>query len=278
MAAGDLLTANFQYEFKGLLIGSGTSYVVTKVSGLLGSASYDLSESDIVGDHGMIPGMGVLRKKTIVVEITVDGSYGSDVETKISALQAAFQLPRRTTSRILDQFCYRRNGINKFLWARCEKRDLDSEARTALGTPKVTVQIGCPDPLIYGLTLNTQNIVIATGATNNSAAITNSGDFPDGYQPKLTIVGPATNPIIANTADSNRQVKTTVVLSAIDTLVVDLAKRAVTKNGVEDYSLLASDSQWFSVLPGSNTITYSRSASNVGASSTLTVEWRSVWN
>ena len=277
MAAGDLITADYQYEFRNFLFGSGTAYIVTEVDGILGTSDTDTSDVELETDHGSLPGLVVLRKRIITIEMSLDAAAGSDIETRLNTLAATFQTPRKRNSRVLDQFVWRRNGVKKFVWARCTKRDIKSDYDTARGKPDPRIQLEAPDPIIYGITLKTQNIVVASGATSNSGAVTNSGDFLDGYFPKITINGPATNPRIANAADGNRQLKITNVLTAGQSIVVDFATKSVKKNGVEDMSLLANDSQWFAIVPGSNTLTVNRDAGNTGASSTVTVEWRDTY-
>jgi hypothetical protein len=277
MAVGDLLVADYQYEFRGFLWGAGTAYVNESADGLLSMADVSGGDLDIEGDHGSVPGLAVLRKKIVTCKIKPDFSPAT-TEAMIALLQSTFQLPRRRYVANLEQLAFRRNGIKKFLWVRCDKRDIPSDYKTAMGSPDVVVQFTAPDPIIYGLVLKTQNIVVASGATTNSGVVVNAGDFRDGYLPKITINGPATNPRIQSTEDDARQLKITNVLTAGQSIVVDFATKTVSKGGVVDHDLLANDSQWFAILPGNNTLTVNRDVGNTGASSTITVEWRDTYS
>lgn len=277
MAVGDLLVANHQYEFRNFLWGATTSYVNISADGLNAQADVDDNDMDIEGDHGQVPGLAVLRRRIVTFKIKPDLT-AAQIDAALILLRSTFQLPRKRYVQQLEQLAFRKEGIKKFVWARCDKRDIPSDYDTAMGKPDITLQFTCPDPVIYSLALKTQNIVVASASTNNSGVIVNAGDFRDGYKPKITINGPATNPRIANTEDDNRQLKITNVLTAGQQIVVDFATKTISKGGVPDHTLLAADSQWFDIIPGNNTLTVNRDVGNTGASSTVTVEWRDTWS
>lgn len=150
------------------------------------------------------------------------------------------------------------------------------------------------DPRIYSAQLYT-NSVVASGAVTPSGrtypltypysygaysaaslgnlAITNSGDAPT--PPILVLTGPGTNPTIVNTATGER-IAFFVTLSATDSLTVDMLNRTVTLNNTSAYALVDfTNSQWWSLVPGSNTLSMYWTSFTNGAS--LAVQWRNAW-
>lgn len=277
MAAGDLITADYQYEFRNLLFGAQTDLITERVTGLLAMGARD-TDQDRQNDHGSFPGMMVMGKRIIQFDMKVTGSPGTDIEGRLALVRSVFQVPRKRYARVLEPFVFQRPGLGKrVLYVRCTKRDFVSEYSTARGVASGSVELVAPDPLIYSLAVHQEALTIASGATTTSEVLVNTGDFVDGFLPKFTITGPATNPRVGNAQDDNRQVRTSMVLGATDTLVIDTKTKVVTVNGVRQFGVIRNDNQWWALLPGNNTVSYSRDAGNTGASSTCTVTWQDVW-
>jgi hypothetical protein len=92
--------------------------------------------------------------------------------------------------------------------------------------------------------------------------VTNNGNAI--VRPQFVIAGPVTNPRIIN-ADQNRVLAFNIALMAGDLLGIDTDTHAVVLNNVGNRRyVLSSDSAWFELMPGVNTIQY-RSDTNSGS-------------
>lgn len=113
------------------------------------------------------------------------------------------------------------------------------------------------DPRRYDQTVTTNTDLQLTGSgTTDSATVANAGDQPTA--PTITIDGPATNPKVTNATDGGKFVEYAGVLGGGDTLVLDSAAQTAKVNGSD--VIITPTSQFFSLLPGNNSITYARTA------------------
>jgi hypothetical protein len=160
---------------------------------------------------------------------------------------------------------------------RVEQRDFKSSFETARGKSQGSVQLVAPDPLIYSADLHSELFILPSGQTQLTARVYNAGDHEDGTYPYIYITGPCTNPRIQNLADDGRTIRLDVILSAADTLLIDVRNRILTINGVGRFDIRRNDNQWWNLVPGDNDIVYQRAAGNTGAGSNFTIEWRDAW-
>lgn len=271
------LANDYQYQYKDFLFGAGTDNVVRSVKGLLGRADISANDSDYQYDHGASPGLTTYRKRIITIDMAFTDTPGSNIETKIDTIQKAFQISRRRNFATLNEFIFRRNGVSKYLIARVDKLDLDSTFALTRGAGEVAIQLVAPDPIKYGVTLKSQQLVAAVNVAQVQGTFTNAGDLVDGARPTIEIVGPATNIRVTNSTDGNRAFRWDGAIATGSTLAVNFSKRTVTLDAADAYSGVRTDNQWWELLPGNNTIIYNRDAGNVGTSSTMTVIWRDTW-
>jgi phage-related protein len=66
-----------------------------------------------------------------------------------------------------------------------------------------------------------------------------------------------------------------VILGSTDLLVVDTKAKTVFINGTDRYDIVRSDNQWWALLPGSNSLLYTRSSTS--GNSTATVKFRDAY-
>lgn len=275
---GDLINSDYQYEFRGLLFGAGTDYITTAVNGLLSAPDAVNRDTDSMNGHGAVPGILTGNKRTVEFDLSIIGGSGLDIEQKLNAAQEAFQLPRRRYSREMEPLIFRRPGQPaKVIYVRCERREFESNYNVAHGLAEGSVQLVAPDPIIYSLEEHTAVIELAPGDTNGQIEVYQFGNLVDGAPCTLEIQGPATNPIVGNVTDDNRQVKTTVVLTAANTLVVDQKTLDSTLDGADAFGSVRNDSQYWQLLPKKNVITFSRAGGNTAATARLTIRWRDAW-
>lgn len=277
-APGDLIYADYQYEFRNFLFGHDTDILVEKVTGLLASAPSRNNDTDKLGDHGADPGVVTYGKRTIAFDLHLMGTAGNDIEQKLANAQRAFQLPRRRKSRTPSEFIYKRPGQPlKVIYARCERRDFTSEYKTAQGLASGSVELIAPDPLIYSLVLNEVTLTLPPGTATGEVPIYMAGDCEDGAAPIIEIVGPATDATVTSSTDDNRGLKLNGLITAAQTFLFDGKDLSATLNGADAGAMVRGDSQFWSLLPGWNTIVYARSNTNMAAQSTIKIRWRDTW-
>lgn len=275
MAVGDLIVLPKQYEWRGLLLGSGTAFRTTDVSHR-SMPSVRSADTDKDSEHGMFPGETTYGTKVIDIALNVLGNFGEDIESKLDQLRRAFQLPRRRYSTVMDQFVWMDPGEpKKYVWGRCLNRGIPSDYEAARGNAACNLQIVAYDPIAYSLIVPTGGLTLPVGVTTNQFTIRNEGNHSDGYEEAIIVIqGPWTNPRIQNVADDGRTIRIDKVLTAADTMTIDLSRFTVDVNGVSDFTLVRNDNQWWSILPGDNVIVATRAAGNTGASGRIDVTWR----
>ena len=130
------------------------------------------------------------------------------------------------------------------------------------------------DPYRYASTATSDTGLLLSGsATTVTDSTTNAGTAAS--RPTITIDGPATNPKVLNTTDGAKYVQANLVLGAGDTLIIDLAAKTATVASVSVLDDMDPASQWWVLRPGSNSLTYSRTA---GASnSTAQIDFRAAY-
>jgi phage-related protein len=272
VAVGDLVVANYQYEYNGLLMGSLTSYVVEGIEGLWDLPDIRTADQERLDWHGDNPGEDLIAPRRKVITIKAYADTQTQMETNLALLAKTF---RQRNNQL--PFVWQRPGqAKKFVNARPRRRQFPTSYEMAHGLAAGSVELYCPDPTIYALANSTATVVLASGAAGASTTTaTNGGDFE--VWPTLTITGAGTNPRISNQQDSNRQVRIDVSMGAGDTLVINTHPnaRTATLNGVDRYDLVRNDNQWWMLQSGANTIGFSRTGT--AGSQTLTVVWNDGW-
>lgn len=269
MSAGDLVVGPTypQYEFNGLLFGSTTRWIVSKFTGLLGSADLRTTDQERQGADGDFTGQNYYKSKRPAVDL-IGYSDTGDIEDQIDLFRQTF-----IVSDIPMQLVYRRKSTKPkfFMWAIVEKTNLDSDSDSGHGLIRPTVQWKCADPLTYALVESSVTITDGIGVASNSATVTNGGTRPTAAL--INIVGPCVNPRLTNAQDASKQIKIDVTVASGHTLVIDIASETITMDGTV-YPPRA-DNQWWKLVPGGNTITFSRTGT--GASTAATVLYHDAW-
>ncbi len=276
MPAGDLVVSNYQYEYRNLLMGAGTQYLVESIEGLYSTPDIKDFSMDRDDKDGSSIGRLLYGPRHITMQVQVLSAEGlsglarqQDYEAKMLALQAAF-------ARVagVQPFVFLRPGrVKTFVNARCTRREVPIDYHGAVGYQKAVLELTAPDPLLYSMNYATTPITIAGGASTNSGTVTNAGNYPS--RPVLSIAGPTVNPRIANAGDGNRSIKIDMTVNAGQTLVIDIAARTVLLDGVDNYDKVRSDNQWWQLAAGAQTISYSRTGTS--GSSTLSVLAYDTW-
>lgn len=282
MAAGDLVVADYQYEFVSLLMGANTIYTVESLEGLYGLPDLRSNDLERQDRHGVVPGVDLMGARTITAALKISTGGLGTIETAVQAL-APLVRPKQTELPFVWQRPRTAGSIKKYINCRVRNFKLNTNYAMAHGYAEATLQLLASDPRHYTLGATTTSGAIPTSSAAGSATFAVGGDFYT--EPVISIVGPFNNGIITlstapnvdDTVMQGRAIRLTGNVSAAQTLVIDFAARTMTLNGSAIYSYRRTDSQWWSLTPGSNTVTFNRDAGAVGSSAPFTIVHRAAW-
>jgi hypothetical protein len=281
MFAGDDIQ-DFQYQFRGLSIGHNTPFSVKNVTGLLGHAEARSRDIARGNRHGSIPVALLFSPRIIAFDLEVSDQFdGTPIEDLLDELSDAFQPPDLRSSTSLDEFVYKRpdRTPRRFL-VRCSKFDFDSDYNVGRGLASGSIELVANDPVSYDNELKTESLVLSVGETSDQVSVENNGNFRNGTPPILYITGTCIDPIVECMQDAERQLKLEVNLAAnqicrVNMETFEVAVQTGVGAWVESYDIVRDDSQFFHLMPGDNTIVFSRTGS--GSSATLRLDWRDAW-
>ena len=279
------ITSDWQLEYNGLLLGSGTVYEVRQVSGIEDLPDVRTSDTPRPSDHGMFAGNDFAAGRTVEVDLEVTGTSDVSFRTSVDAL-AAVTAFRQTELPLTFRLP---GGVDKRIYVRPRRRALPVSLDYFFRIAPTTIQFYASDPRIYADSETSLSLSLPTStggltfpivwpiswgtATSGTAQAVNAGTFAT--RPVVTFTGPLTAPSIENvTTGQTFRMASTFELLAGETLVVDFDSRTVLLNGTASrYSSVASNSQWWELPPGNSDI---RLGATSGSGS-ATVTFRSAW-
>lgn len=170
---------NYTFVFGDFVIGTGTSYLVTNVEGLGGTAPLRIQDDNRGYIDGSYSGRDFYDERTVYIDVTVLGSSSTTAQANYKALQQAFAPqslgyyndPTGLTP-VADQltmFNYRLNGNTGDMQMYGRSRGLQTslDANFAYGYIKTRIMLSFPDPRYYTLD--------ATTVSGTTVSLTNSG-------------------------------------------------------------------------------------------------------
>ena len=281
---GALITKDHQYQFNGLLIGSGTSYFVESWDGLFDITSIVSNDLTPQDRDGVIPGSDLLGARTITGVLDLLESSQTALYDDLEAFQTAF---RSLRSQELP-FVYKLPGRDlRYINCRPRKSALPKDADLAYGRGAISLQLAASDPRHYSLSQSSQTLAVADGATSGQITINNGGNYFT--ECIITLNGLATNPIITMASQTpiddeldttGNAIRLQYTNGSADATVIDTRRgfKTITYNGADSYNIRRTDSQWFVLMPGDNVITLQRDAGAVGSACSATFVWNEAWN
>jgi hypothetical protein len=302
VAAGDLINMGLrlpQFEFNGILYGQteATAILVETATGFDDLPDLRIRDLTREDTHGSVPYPHFMDVRVLSMKASVLSDYGLSVETIIRAIKSS-TVPQNQETRLV--FAMPGYSDKRYCLAKCSKRVIPSDYDRALGRAIASIEWRATDPHFYSLTQQSVTQQIPNGSFTETMTVTPGGttDTP----PIFTVTGPATNvrigissqvPANDGTRYDNRQTTvngTTTAYAVIavdinlatgDTLVIDrVAKTMVyTPFGgapANAYGNLRYDNRWWSLLPGTNVITFSVGGA-AGTGAKLQVTWNDAW-
>ena len=170
---------NYTFVFRDFVIGTGTSYLVTNVEGLGGTAPLRIQDENRGYIDGSYTGRDFYDERTVYLDVTVLGDSSTTAQANYKALQLAFAPqplgyytdPSGLTpvADQLSMFNFRLNGNTGDMQMYGRSRGLQTslDADFAYGYIKTRIMMSFPDPRYYTLD--------ATTVTGTTTSLTNSG-------------------------------------------------------------------------------------------------------
>lgn len=286
MATGDLVTADWQIEYSGLLMGGDTSYawVGDNVGSLPAVRTSRQSRLRQDGSHSGDTFLGT-RTIQLVFEVyeTTEAAFDTTVQNMVEAFSPAGMKPL-----YLQKPGF---ALGRKVYANAEpvRLEVPGNLEHYHRIPTVTVELECANPLWYDAT---ESSVVGLQLGQGVGGLTwplnwplNWGTFTSGAilavnngsrttYPTVTFNGPLTTPKIENQT-TDLFLEFDITLTASQTLVVDagIARTVLLDGNTNRYHTLTSGSTWFGLSPGGDFLRFSAAA----GSGTANVSWSAAW-
>ena len=287
--AGELITQDWQMEYRDVLLGSSTPYEIVQVEGLMDLPEIQVSDRLRLRRHGLSPGDDFAGRRSITVTFEVDAPTVADLNTYLGTV-ADITRPGLEESPLSLQIPGVAEGGKRRANVRPRRRALPVNLDFYYGLPIVVVEFVATDPRIYtssnylaltalpsgggGLLFPaTPPLTFVESTETGDVNAVNDGSFP--VNPVIRIDGPITNPTIEN-LEQSKTIEASITLLGGEYLLIDTESRTVLLNGTASrYSSLLPTSEWWDLAPGDNTIRF-RSSTNT-EDAVLSVSYRSAW-
>ena len=170
-----LITADFQWEFDGLLMGVDTPYAVTGFKGFLDQPSVHGGGTHRARSHGDFPEPQWADGQVYDLDFEVVATSSSTFTAAVMALESG-TYPQATTRPLWYQLPgHGLRQVNVF----CAARSIPGAQEYGFGVAKAALQWTAPDPLKYGTTASgSTGLPVAGGGLNWSPGLAYPLDYP----------------------------------------------------------------------------------------------------
>lgn len=275
MAEGDLITGDYQIEWRGLVLGQSRLYGLKKLEGWIDLPSHRTGIEPRSGRHGSYAGQLLSEHRTVTADLLIRASVPDFAE----AVRELRRVTASSESAPEEPLVIQWHGRKQMVMARCVRRMIPAEYNSyPQGLAPASVQWVASDPRQLELpsVLQQTGLAVAVGGLEfplvfpldfglgtieGSMVLTNSGNA-DAW-PIFSITGPAPEPKIINTnTGKTLAFKNTTTILGGETWEIDTNHRTVTLLGTnisKNAELLIRG--WFPIPPGeSHTIQFVASA------------------
>lgn len=271
-----------------------TSIDLVKIDGL-DLPGISLGDVNRPQEHGDFIGGMFLRGRRVILELEAKAVDAAGLEVLWNQMEDAFTPKADPFDQVEEALTYQLPGqALRRIYCRPVRRSLTIDGDWQLGVFHSFVELKASDPRIYDDALQTASTSLATlagggltfGATvpftfggaisGGQMTCTNTGKFP---VPVIFTIsgGTVTNPKIEHIESAkylDMSQGGSVSVATTDIVTIDTKFKAIILNGTASRGLWLKRpiSQWFSLLPGTNTIKFSGTTTGTA---TLTATWRS---
>jgi hypothetical protein len=290
--AGNLITRDHQYQYRGLLMGSGTNYMSEGWNGLFDALPSLVSNDVIPQDrHGAVPGDDVVGPRVLDNVIDVldqDRTSSSTIFDRVQALQETFRVTQQEWPLV-----YQLPGrVKRYVMCRPRKCATPKDADLTLGASKSTIQLYASDPAHYDLAASDAGGVFSmlAGDTVADHSFVVGGSWYT--YPVITIVGPGNGWVLEvveqdpldNFSDQGASWRfkpvddPTAFPATNHTHVIDMKAKRYTYDGTTSFNLVDFSSKWWRLFPGTNRLRISRNDNDFALNpATITVTWHTAY-
>jgi len=285
----ELITADWQIQRNGYLLGDGTDFDIVSIQGLAGAPATRPSDRSLSRRHGAIAGEDYLGSRAVTLGFDVVADSSSTLGEKLDTLARAFA---PSVNQVPTFFRVPGVGGGGIVQAEMHVRNRSVPVTTefARGVARCQFQLAAADPRLYSATLKTDQ-VSATEATTAGLTFSATFDLSFGgainpgtvetvnagtFAAPLTfrVYGPVTDPVVTRGSDGAQMSFTTTVADR-SYLEVNGQNRTVLLNGVtNNYSTLDVGSTWLDVPAGTDELRLTRTGSDTA---TLAVYYRDTY-
>lgn len=282
---------NYQFAWNNFLFGNGTPHTLVSLDGLEGLPAIRNQDDDQGYADGMFSGNDFLGGRTITFTLmtlaSAPGGDGNTAQQNYNLLKGAL-LPQASGTTPLQFKLSGAAGVQR-IGARVRTSLASVDSDFTYGFIKSQFTFFCPDPKFYDDASSTSTLTIGNtagrgynrvypliyggGTAAAYTAINNSG-WATSY-PVITLNGPIINPTIGNYTTS-QAITINGTYTANDVIVIDLASRLVTLNGLSARNLVAGTSKWFNAPAGASQFYLSGTGTLLGTT-VATVTYRSAY-
>jgi hypothetical protein len=295
VAAGDLITADGQIEWGGVLLGSGTPYRWSgdddALTGWEDTPGLDRGNVARPARHGSWAGRNYSQERIITWKSIVSTPVLADFGPAVTAL-------RRATPIVDDDFdsplvIRTKGGETHLVYGRINNRALPNNKYAGIGRGKATLQWTCADPLRYSVTEHsaaipqptagsgltyplTYPLDYGTAGESGSRIVTNAGDAR--AFPTIAIAGPCATPSVT-LVGSGLTIELDLAIAASETVLIDTNAGTVTLAGADRLFALtgrAVPPELFQLPPDADSEIAFRAATFYGGAS-ATITWRDAY-
>lgn len=274
MPPGDLIVRDLQYQLGSVLMGLNTPYIISNVNGL---DVESVRTSDIANDAegGDIPGLDLPEHRLIDFDLAIDDELSADnLSSLIDDLATYFNpsIPG-VENYISHDFAFQfRNRPKMYIPVRGRRITGVKDSLYHRGAGRFALQLYSPNKDVFEVEEQLEDLSLADSVHSTSKMFGVGGTYY--ARPVLEIEGPCRNPRITHT-ETDRAIRIDIDIASSETLVIDVRDKTVKLEGVNVYSNVRSDNEWWVLLPDQNNqLTFSRSTTGLdGATSTLSVKW-----
>ncbi len=291
--------ADEQFQFRSLVMGPGTDYMINRVEGFEG-ADVRVSDSDQPRGDGGLRGIDLVAPKTIAIELALvaEGETGAAYEALWAAVREAFRPSREQDFPLV----FKRPGqVEKLIRARPVQlvRVEEHKNFNRRGFPPVVLKT--VDPRIYSSELHTGNVPIY--AASSGGMDWSVGNWPveytGGFQTEFVavnagtadaypfvqffgpVVGTCTGVTLTNsTTGQVLQITTTITTGQIlqadmEAAVTGSNRLVISLGGSSRYGSWALPRDPFRLAPGSNNLRFQLTGTSTDVVCNL--QWRDTW-
>lgn len=245
-AAGGLITADGQLEYKGYLLGDDETTFMTQITGWDDLPGVDSGNALRANAHGGWAGKKLAGQRIITWEGRFSPALPGLWAEKLKELRSALTLPRGTEE---EPIVIRSHDETKLVFGAVVQRAIPMDRSYGYYGAKLSVQFECSDPRKYSLGENVWNLELppqidvgltypltypldyGVEVTSSIGSLFNDGDVTTPVE--LVFNGPVVNPALISMT-SNTRLEFQITLDADETLVVNTRTGTVMLNGVAD--------------------------------------------